>query len=95
MLSTNDAVLLLALVMLLLVELCSIVFADPYIRRDHRRVILIIIVLCFSLILQNLLEYRLSMGAGTQTQRTLTSIYGYSVRPVILNLFRVICTHGG
>ena len=69
-----------------------IVCIGPYIRVGHRRTMRAIIVPAFSPVAQSLLEYRLAMGDMIWLARTLTAIYGYAVRPVILILFiRSIC----
>ncbi|MBR3020481.1 MAG: hypothetical protein IKH57_26020 [Clostridia bacterium] len=73
-------------VLFLLVGLTVAVFIDPYIRRERRKTLLLIIGLCASLIIQNHLEYALASGPPRPLLRTLNSIYGYSVRPLILVL---------
>ena len=54
MVSTKYMLMLLLPVALLLVGLCIAVWCDPYIRREHRRVMLVIIALILCLILQYL-----------------------------------------
>ena len=76
--------------LLLLTGLSFTVVIDPYIQREHRRTMLIIIVLCFVLIGQNLLENAISIGPSRPMLRTIVSILGYSVRPVFLILFLCI-----
>ena len=73
--------------LLLLLGLAFIVWIDPYIRREHRRTMLVIAVLCLTLIAQNYWDYALAVGEPRPTLRTMVSIYGYAVRPVILILF--------
>ena len=73
--------------LLLLLGLTFIVVIDPYIRREHRRTMLIIAALCLTLIAQNYWEYALAIGRPRPMLRTIISIYGYAVRPVILILF--------
>lgn len=75
---------------LMLIGLAFIVTIDPYIRREHRRIMLLIVTLCFTLIVQNLWEHNLSLGPGRLLGRTLCSIYGYAIRPVFLILFLYI-----
>ena len=75
------------LVILLLAGLTFMVLSDSYIRKVHRRVMLLIIVLCYSLIAQNYIETMLEAGTSRILERTLVSIYGYSVRPIIILLF--------
>ena len=75
----------------LLMLLAFIVQIDRYIRADLKKTMRIIILALFSLVLQNFLEYRLAKGEVQWLARTLTAIYGYAIRPVILILFlRVI-----
>ena len=74
-----------ALTMLML--LAFIVHIDHYIRADLKKTMRIIILALFSLILQNFLEYRLATGEVQWLARTLTAVYGYAIRPVILILF--------
>ena len=76
--------------LLLLLGLAFIVGIDPYIRREHRRTMLIIAVLCLTLIAQNYWDYVLAVGQPRPMVRTMVSIYGYAVRPVILILFLYI-----
>ena len=71
----------------LLVLLAVIVNIDAYIRPDLKRIMRIIIAVVFSLLLQDHLEYRLMIGQARPFARTLTAIYGYVVRPVVLALF--------
>ena len=78
--------LLFAPVALQLIGLCFALLVDPYIVRKHRRIMLMIVALVFSLILQNYLDFRMQR-AGMSRVRTWVSIFGYSVRPLILVLF--------
>ena len=73
-------------ILFLLAGLTFTVFRDPYIRREHRKTLLLIIGLCASLVIQNCWEYALSIGPLKQLERRLVCIYGYSVRPVIIVL---------
>lgn len=75
----------------LLLLLAFIVRIDRYIRADLKKTMRIIILTVFSLIVQNFLDYRLAEGEAKWLARTLVSIYGYAIRPVILILLlRVI-----
>ena len=76
--------------LLLLFGLGFTVTIDPYIRREHRRIMLIIVVLCLSLIAQNLWENALFIRHKDLTWKKFLAAYGYSVRPVILVLFLYI-----
>ena len=86
---------LLAPLLLMLFGLILTVLADSYIRKDHRRIILIISALCLSLIVQNLWEYQLIFGRSQIRLRGYISAFGYSVRPVILILFLYIIQPNG
>ena len=81
---------ILAPLLLFLLGLAFTVVIDPYIRREHRRILLIIAALCLTLIAQNYWDYTLTVGPPRQMLRTVVSIYGYCVRPVILILFLYI-----
>lgn len=76
--------------LLLLLGLAFIVLIDPYIRREYRRTMLVIAALCLTLIAQNYWDYALAVGRPRPMLRTMVSIYGYAVRPVILILFLYI-----
>ena len=73
--------------LLLLSGLTFTVLIDPYIRREHRRVMLIIVALCFALIVQNFWENKLASGPPQPLFRTILAICGYVIRPVFLILF--------
>ena len=75
---------------LLLVGLGFTVLIDPYIRREHRRIMLIIVVLCAALVVQNLWENALFVSRTGLLLKNYLSAFGYAVRPVILILFLYI-----
>ncbi len=70
----------------LLIGLTVAILNDPYIRRRHKMTLLLIIGLCISLIAQNYIEDILAAGPARPLERTLSSIYGYVVRPTIIVL---------
>ena len=70
----------------LLVGLAFTVFNDSYIRREHRKTLLLIVGLCASLVVENCWQYALTIGPLKQVERQLVAIYGYSVRPAIIAL---------
>ena len=74
-------------VIALMALLAFIVHMDETFRPGQRKTLRIIIFVVTSLILQNFLDYRLSVGSGHWLMRTLVDIYGYAMRPVILALF--------
>ena len=63
------------------------VVIDPYIQQKQRRIMLLIVVLCLGLIVQNLWENELFVSHSHLALKNLLSAYGYSVRPVFLVLF--------
>jgi len=74
----------------LILQIIGLTFAvviDPYIGRKHRRIMLTIIALDFSLIVIDYLALWLKTGRSLPVARTIVDIYGYSVRPLILLLF--------
>ena len=81
---------ILAPLLLLLLGLGVTAALDPYLRREHRRIMLVIVVLCLSLIAQNLWENELFVSRSDWELKNILSAYGYSVRPVILILFLYI-----
>ena len=76
----------LAPIMLQIVCLFLAVLIDPYIKIRDRRIMLAITGLVFSLVVQNCADY-ISDQLEMDTLRTIASVWGYSVRPVILLLF--------
>ena len=76
--------------LLLLAGVFVMAAIDPYIQKRHRRTLLILSALVFSLIAQNFAEYLLSERYPMVALRTLVATYGYCVRPVILLLFLYI-----
>lgn len=71
----------------LLLGLGFTVGIDPYIRREQRRIMLIIAALSLSLIAQNLWENMLFVNRSHLALKYILSAYGYSARPVLLILF--------
>ena len=82
----TQSILLLTPIVLQLFGLGFAVWSDPYIRRDHRRTMLIITALIAALIARDLAGFQLDR-ASIPTGRTLLSIVGYSLRPLLLLLF--------
>ena len=78
----------------LMVGLTVTVSIDPYISRNHRRVMLLIIALSIVLITQNVLEEWIAGGPPRWVLRTSASVIGYSLRPVFLILFLYIVQPG-
>lgn len=74
-------------VLTLLGLLTLIVSIDDYILPNLKQTMCFIIAAVFSLAAQNYIEYRLTAGELHWLARTLVSIYGYAVRPLILVLF--------
>ena len=74
----------------LLLALLLTVWLDAYLSAERKRVMVIIVVLVFSLILQNYWDDRLSLAKAYNALRIPVSVYGYAVRPVILVMFLYI-----
>ncbi len=63
---------------------------DPYIGKRQRRTLMIISWMVISLILQNYLEWKMSVSTPEASMillRKAVSVYGYSIRPAILIMF--------
>ena len=82
----KEAVFFISFILFLLIGLSVTILNDPYIRSRHKKALLLIIVLCISLIIQNYIEDTLAAGSPRWLERTLSSIYGYAVRPAIIVL---------
>lgn len=67
--------------------LIFVVIVDPYIMKKQKRIMMIITILVICLIFDNLLSDYLSTSRSTTYLRTIESIFGYSIRPVIIVLF--------
>ena len=70
----------------LLIGLALTVLTDTYISRFHKKILIIVIFLTFTLIFQNIADCLLDKTPYIFTRKIL-SIYGYSVRPAIIVLF--------
>ncbi len=70
-----------------LLALLLAVRLDTYLSRTRKRSMTVIIALVFGVILQNCLEYRLTLLQGNNAFRVLLSVFGYVARPVILAMF--------
>lgn len=75
---------------LLVIGLYIAVFIDPYIEKRERRIMLTVCTLVFSLVVENYLDYLLSVKITAVLFRKIVDIYGYSIRPVIFLLFLCI-----
>ena len=78
----------------LLTGLAIIVAIDPYISKEHRRVMELIIILSVTLVVQNVWEEYIAAGPPNWFLRTTLAIYGYTVRPVFMVLFLYIIRPG-
>lgn len=86
----QQSVYLLAILLPLLFQAVGLGFAvtvDSYLEKKQKRIYVLILALVLALIAQNYLEMVLSRGEARILLRTLTSILGYVLRPVILVLF--------
>ncbi len=81
------------IIVALLLQLAVLTLAvqtDPYIRKDNKKTMMFIVVLLFTLIMQNYIGYRMDVIGTMPYWRTIVGIYGYMVRPTILLLFLYI-----
>jgi len=83
----TDTLAILFPLLLLLSWLGFTVVIDPYISKEQRRIMLSIVMICFSLIVQNYWEDKLFISHSGWVFKNILSAYGYAVRPVILILF--------
>ena len=74
-------------VLFLLAGLTFTVIYDAHLREDRRRTMLVIVALCFALVVQNYLEDWLAAGAARVLARTMMSIIGYAIRPLVIVMF--------
>ena len=72
---------------LLLIGLLINVRLDTYAQPLRKRTMQILIVVILSLIVQNYLDYLLVVRYPVVMARKIISVYGYSIRPIILLLF--------
>ena len=79
----------------MLFALLLTVWLDAYLSRERKRVMVIIVVLVAGLMLQNYLEYRVSLLEGYHALRIPLGIWGYAVRPAILAMFLYIVKPDG
>ena len=75
------------LLIILLIGFSFMDLNDRYILPSHRRIMLIIATLDFSLVVQNLVSFYLEVEVSLPLLRTVVSIFGYCVRPLILIMF--------
>ena len=74
-------------VLLQLLILLLAVWIDPYILKKQRRIMTLIALLVLSIVAENIVAAWLETDVCYPFARTVESIYGYSVRPVVMVLF--------
>ncbi len=72
---------------ILIIGLTAVVLRDTYLNKRQRQLMLSIIVCIGIIVIQNVVEYILQVSVSIPYIRTVVSIIGYSVRPVIIVLF--------
>ena len=70
----------------ILFGLMLLLLMDVYIRKGDKRIIMVILILVFSLVLQNCIENELAIHIEMPIARTAFSVYGYVIRPVLILL---------
>ena len=73
--------------LVLLLGLTLAVLFDHFIKKNLRRIILIIAAMLLSLIVQNIGEFYFEYFVSSPLARTLFGIYGYAIRPVVIVMF--------
>ena len=72
---------------ILILGLAPIVARDNYLNKNQKSIMFAIVTLIGVLVLQNVADYILQTVVSAPYIRTLESIVGYSVRPIIIVLF--------
>ena len=72
---------------LILLGLIIAVLVDPYLKKGHRRLILIASLLVGSLVAQGQLDKYLGLYKVSRMGRTIAAMYGYQMRPLVIALF--------
>lgn len=60
---------------------------DSYLSKERKNTMCLIVLLVFTLIIQNYIEYPMPFRGSSPALRLPVSVYGYAIRPVILLLF--------
>ena len=68
------------------------VLEDSYLSKAHRRVMLTIIGIVVLLIAADITEHALRVSGAPPIARTVSSILGYTLRPLVLTLFYSIAS---
>ena len=82
----------------LLIQMAGLVFAvyaDPYVKRAHRIIMMMIMGMVLLLIAQNYADMVLSTSVSMPFVRTMVCIAGYTLRPMIIVLFFYIVKEDG
>ena len=74
-------------IFLQLIGMIMVAVIDPYINSRQRLIVLANCLLIFVLVVQNYLDYFFGLDDSKIMQRIITSIVGYSVRPIIIMLW--------
>ena len=72
---------------ILLLGLAPIIARDNYLNKNQKNIMFAIVALIGVLVLQNVADYVLQTTVSAPYLRTLESIVGYTVRPIIIVLF--------
>ena len=86
------------LVVVLLIQLgglTAVLLIDPYIRRECRKIMLVIVFLVFLLLVRDLIAHQLDLIGTMPFRRTLCAIFGYILRPVLIILYLYIVQPNG
>ncbi len=84
---TVDGILLLLSLIIPLIGVFIFCFLDRFVDKKRKAIYILLVFLVISQVVQNYLEYFLTEYYTAVTARLFVSVYGYSVRPVIIALF--------
>ncbi|MBR6071954.1 MAG: histidine kinase [Acholeplasmatales bacterium] len=82
-----DGILLFLSLVIPLIGVFIFCFLDRFVDKKRKNIFMLLVILVISHVLQNYIEYFLTEYISAVTARLFVSVYGYSVRPVIIALF--------
>lgn len=82
-----DGILLFLALIIPLIGVFIFCFSDKFVDKRRKSIYMLLVILVVSLVFQNYIEYFLMEYVCAVTARLFVSVYGYSIRPVIIALF--------
>ena len=83
----QSSIIVIGILTALLIGLTFVTIIDSFIKKEHKKILLIIVAILASLIAQNFAEFILWHPGQSITLRKFVSIYGYIVRPIVIVMF--------